>query len=36
MKVKFDKVLAKGYLWLLLLVLYTPIVIIAIFSFTET
>jgi len=36
MKVKFDNILARGYLWLLLLVLYTPIVIIAIFSFTET
>ena len=36
MKVKFDKIIAKGYLWLLLLVLYTPIIIIAIFSFTET
>jgi len=36
MKVKFDIILARGYLWLLLLVLYTPIVIIAIFSFTET
>ena len=36
MKVKFDKILAKGYLWLLLLILYTPIVIIAVFSFTET
>lgn len=30
------KILAKGYLWLLLAVLYTPILIIAIFSFTET
>ena len=30
------KILAKGYLWLLLLILYTPILIIAIFSFTET
>jgi spermidine/putrescine transport system permease protein len=36
MKVKFDRIIAKGYLWLLLLVLYTPIIIIAIFSFTET
>lgn len=30
------KILAKGYLWLLLAILYTPILIIAIFSFTET
>ena len=30
------KILAKGYLWLLLVILYTPILIIAIFSFTET
>ena len=30
------KLLAKGYLWLLLAILYTPILIIAIFSFTET
>ncbi|MBQ7967284.1 MAG: ABC transporter permease [Bacteroidaceae bacterium] len=30
------KILAKGYLWLLLTILYTPILIIAIFSFTET
>ncbi len=29
------KILAKGYLWLLLLLMYAPIVIIAIFSFTE-
>lgn len=36
MKGKFRKILAQGYLWLLLLVLYTPIAIIAIFSFTET
>ena len=36
MKVKFNRIIAKGYLWLLLLVLYTPIIIIAIFSFTET
>ncbi len=28
-------ILAKGYLWLLLLLMYAPIVIIAIFSFTE-
>ena len=30
------KLFAKGYLWLLLALLYTPILIIAIFSFTET
>ncbi len=30
------KLFAKGYLWLLLAILYTPILIIAIFSFTET
>ena len=30
------KIIAKGYLWLLLALLYTPIAIIAIFSFTET
>lgn len=30
------QILAKGYLWLLLAILYTPILIIAIFSFTET
>ena len=30
------KIIAKGYLWLLLAILYTPIAIIAIFSFTET
>ena len=29
------KILARGYLWLLLLLMYAPIVIIAIFSFTE-
>ena len=29
------KLLAQSYLWLLLLILYSPIVIIAIFSFTE-
>ena len=29
------KFLAQSYLWLLLLILYSPIVIIAIFSFTE-
>ena len=29
------KILAKGYLWLLLFFMYAPIVIIAIFSFTE-
>lgn len=29
------KVLAKAYLWLLLIMMYSPIVIIAIFSFTE-
>lgn len=36
MKLNGRKILAKSYLWLLLLVLYTPIAIIAIFSFTET
>lgn len=30
-----QKLLAKGYLWVLLLLLYSPIVIIMIFSFTE-
>ena len=30
------KLIAKGYLWMLLALLYTPIAIIAIFSFTET
>jgi spermidine/putrescine transport system permease protein len=30
------KVLAKAYIWLLLAILYAPIVIIAIFSFTES
>lgn len=30
-----QKIIAKGYLWLLLLLLYAPIVIIAVFSFTE-
>ncbi len=30
------KILAQGYLWLLLLILYAPIIIIAIFSFTES
>ncbi len=29
------KILAQGYLWLLLLMLYSPIIIIVIFSFTE-
>ena len=29
------KILAKGYLWLLLLLLYSPIIIIMVFSFTE-
>ena len=29
------KILAKGYLWLLLALLYSPILIIMIFSFTE-
>ena len=29
------KILAKSYLWLLLIILYAPIIIIAIFSFTE-
>lgn len=29
------KILAKGYLWLLLFFMYAPIVIIAVFSFTE-
>lgn len=32
---KADKVLAKTYIWLLLIVLYAPIVFIVIFSFTE-
>lgn len=32
----YKRYLAKGYLWLLLAILYTPILIIAIFSFTET
>lgn len=32
----YKKILAKSYLWLLLAILYTPILIIAIFSFTET
>jgi spermidine/putrescine transport system permease protein len=32
----YKKYLAKGYLWFVLVVLYTPIIIIAIFSFTET
>lgn len=36
MKLNGRKIIAKSYLWLLLLVLYTPIAIIAIFSFTET
>lgn len=31
-----SKILAKGYLWLLLLMLYAPIIIIVIFSFTES
>lgn len=30
-----QKILAKGYLWLLLMMLYAPIVIIMVFSFTE-
>lgn len=30
-----QKILAKGYLWLLLVMLYSPILIIMIFSFTE-
>ena len=29
------RILAKGYLWLLLALLYSPILIIMIFSFTE-
>ena len=29
------KIFAKGYLWLLLLLLYSPILIIMVFSFTE-
>ena len=33
--VKSSKLLAKAYLWLLLIILYAPILIIAIFSFTE-
>ena len=36
MKTNIRKIIARSYLWLLLLVLYTPIAIIAIFSFTET
>ena len=36
LKMNYKKYLAKGYLWFLLAVLYTPIIIIAIFSFTET
>jgi ABC-type spermidine/putrescine transport system, permease component II len=31
-----NKILARGYLWLLLLMLYAPIIIIMIFSFTES
>ena len=31
----WKKVFAQGYLWVLLLLLYSPIVIIAVFSFTE-
>ena len=30
------KILAKAYLWLVLLILYAPVVFIAIFSFTES
>ena len=30
-----NKILAKGYLWFLLALLYSPILIIMIFSFTE-
>ena len=29
------RILAKGYLWLLLALLYSPILIIMVFSFTE-
>ena len=29
------KIMAKAYLWLLLILLYSPILIIMIFSFTE-
>ena len=36
MKRSFGTIAAKAYLWLLLTVLYTPILIIAIFSFTES
>ena len=32
---KTKKVLAKVYIWLLLVVLYAPIVFIVVFSFTE-
>ena len=32
---KIKKVLCHGYLWLLLLLLYSPIIIIMIYSFTE-
>lgn len=32
---KLSRILAKAYLWILLLVLYAPVLIIAIFSFTE-
>lgn len=35
MKAGMKKVLAQGYIWLLLIILYAPILIIAIFSFTE-
>ncbi|NDV58399.1 ABC transporter permease [Bacteroides sp. 519] len=31
-----NRILARGYLWLLLLMLYAPIIIIVIFSFTES
>ncbi len=32
---KIKKILAQGYLWLVLLMLYLPIIFIAVFSFTE-
>ena len=30
------KILCQGYLWLLLLLLYSPIIIIVVYSFTES
>jgi spermidine/putrescine transport system permease protein len=35
MKTGMKKILAQSYIWLLLIILYAPILIIAIFSFTE-